>query len=218
MRLQSILTMVAGLWLAALPAFGATVSVTVTGSDGRPAENAIVELVSQTGAPDPAVTKVPVEAIVDQRDETFLPLVSLIRRNGHVVFTNNDTTMHQVYSFSDIKQFAFEIDEGQHSAPVMFDKAGVAAVGCNIHDQMITYVYVAATPWAVRTDTNGRAEISDVPAGAYRATIWHSRLVPGHSPPAIPLVVSGESAKLNASLALSADDMRRKKHMHMQSY
>ena len=201
-----------------MPALGATVSVTVTGSDGRPAENAIVELVSQTGAPDPAVTKVPGEAIVDQRDETFLPLVSLIRRNGHVVFTNNDTTMHQVYSFSDIKQFAFEIDEGQRSAPVVFDKPGVAAVGCNIHDQMITYVYVATTPWAVRTDASGRAQISDVPAGAYRATIWHPQLAPGHTPAAVPLVVSGDSARLTATLALSADDMRGKKHMHMQSY
>ena len=218
MRLQSILATAAGAWMAVLPAFGATVGVTVTGSDGRPAENAIVELVSQTATADPAVTKVPVEAIVDQRDETFLPLVSLIRRNGHVVFTNNDTTMHQVYSFSDIKQFAFEIDEGQHSAPVVFDKPGVAAVGCNIHDQMITYVYVAATPWAVRTDINGRAQIPGVPAGSYRANIWHPRLAAGHAAPAVPLMVSGESAQLNASLVLSTPDPRDKKHMHMQSY
>jgi plastocyanin len=218
MRLQSILAMAAGAWLSAQPGLGATVSVTVTGGEGHPAENAIVELIPQAGPADQTITKVPSEAIVDQREETFLPLVSLIRRNGHIVFTNNDTTMHQVYSFSDIKQFAFEIDEGQRSAPVVFDKPGVAAVGCNIHDQMITYVYVAATPWAMRTDANGRALISDVPAGAYRATIWHPQLAPGHAPTAIPLVVSGESAKLTASIALSADDMHGKKHMHMQSY
>jgi plastocyanin len=218
MRLQSILTMAAGVWLAAPLAFGATVSVTVTGSDGRPAENAIVELVSQAGVPDPAVTKVPMEAIIDQRNETFLPLVSLIRRNGHVVFTNNDTTMHQVYSFSPIKQFAFEIDEGQRSAPVVFDKPGVAAVGCNIHDQMITFVYVAATPWAVRTDANGRAQIPGVPAGSYRANIWHPRLAPGHASPVVALSVSGDSAQLIAALVLSAADARDKKHMHMQTY
>ena len=218
MRLQSILTMAAGVWLAAPLAFGATVSVTVTGSDGRPAENAIVELVSQAGVPDPAVTKVPMEAIIDQRNETFLPLVSLIRRNGHVVFTNNDTTMHQVYSFSEIKQFEFEIDQGHHSDPVVFNRSGVAAIGCNIHDQMITYVYVAATPWVGRTGEDGKVSIADVPQGSYVANIWHPRLAPGHAPPAMPLTVAGDSAKLTAAISLLAGDPHGKKRMHMQMY
>ena len=84
--------------------------------------------------------------MIDQRNETFLPLVTIVRKGGQVIFTNNDTTMHQVYSFSPIKQFDFEIDEGRHSEPVVFDKPGVASIGCNIHDHMITYVYVADTP------------------------------------------------------------------------
>jgi plastocyanin len=214
MHRRWIIAVAAGAWLAAQPAFAATVSVTVTGDDGHAAENAVVELFPQSGSA--TATKVPAEAIVDQRNETFLPLVSVIRRDGHVVFTNNDTTMHQVYSFSDIKQFAFEIDQGQRSDPVTFDKSGVAAVGCNIHDQMITYVYVASAPWAVRTDVNGHAQIADVPAGAYRATIWHPQLVPGHTPPAVAIVVSGESAKLTSSIMLSAPDPRGKAHAHMQ--
>jgi plastocyanin len=205
-------------WLVAQPALGATVSVTVTADDGRPAENTVVELLPLAEAGPLITTKVPSEAVVDQRNETFLPLVSLIRRNGRVVFTNNDTTMHQVYSFSDIKQFAFEIDEGQRSAPVVFDRAGVAAVGCNIHDHMITYVYVAATPWAVRTDSTGRAQIADVPDGTYRATIWNPQLASGKSPAPISLVVSGDMATLSASIVLSAADMRAKKHAHMQMY
>jgi plastocyanin len=218
MRRRLIIAMAAGVWLAAQSAFGATVNVTVTSDDGRPAENAVVELFPQATSAASVASKVPAEAIVDQRHETFLPLVSLIRRDGHVVFTNNDTTMHQVYSFSDIKQFAFEIDQGQRSSPVVFDKPGVAAVGCNIHDQMITYVYVATTPWVVRTGSNGQAEILDVPAGAYRAAIWHPQLAPGRSPAPIPLLVSGDNAKLTASLAFSAPDPRAKKHMHMQGY
>jgi plastocyanin len=207
--------MATGAWLAAYPGSAATVSVTVTGDQGRPAENAVVELTLQPLSALSATNKLPSEAIVDQRKETFLPLVSLIRQNGRVVFTNNDTTMHQVYSFSDIKQFAFEIDEGHKSAPVVFDKPGVAAVGCNIHDQMITYVYVAATPWAVRTDANGQGQIVDVPAGTYRASIWHPRLAPGQTPPTVPLVVSGDTAKLATTIVLSADDPHGKKHMQM---
>ncbi len=37
-------------------------------------------------------------AIIDQRHQMFLPLVVVVRRGGRVVFTNNDDTMHQVYS------------------------------------------------------------------------------------------------------------------------
>jgi plastocyanin len=217
MRRKSITAMAAGAFLAAHPALGATVDVAVTDDHGRPAENAVVELSAGAGVAQPSVANVPAEAIVDQRAETFLPLVSLIRKNGHVVFTNNDKTMHQVYSFSEIKQFAFEIDEGQRSAPVVFDKSGVAAVGCNIHDQMITYVYVVASAWAARTDAGGHAKITDVPAGTYRATIWHPQLAAGQAPATRPLVVSGDSAKLDASLVLSGADPR-KKHAHMQMY
>jgi plastocyanin len=210
--------MLTGALLAAPSGQCATVNVTVTDEDERPAENAVVELIPQAEAGPLTPTKVPAEAVVDQRKETFLPLVSLIRRNGRVMFTNNDTTMHQVYSFSDIKQFAFEIDEGQRSAPVVFDKPGVAAIGCNIHDHMITYVYVAASPWAARTDANGVAQIADVPSGTYQAVFWHPQLSRSKMPAPSELVVSGATAKLATSLVLSMADPRNKKHAHMQMY
>src|ERR1700722_19147583 len=145
------------------PSFGAAVDVSIAGTDGKPAENAVVELSPvDAGATLPA-THVPAEGIIDQRDEMFMPLVTVIRKGGHVVFTNNDKTMHQAYSFSSIKQFELEIDEGEHSAPVVFDQPGVAAIGCNIHDQMITFVYVAATPWVALTDVGGPARIGVPP-------------------------------------------------------
>lgn len=211
----------ASLWAAATAclvgshALAASVSVALTDDDGRPAENAVVELIPQSASQSLPTSKLPAQAIIDQRHETFIPLVSLIRQGGRVVFTNNDTTMHQVYSFSDIKQFAFEIDEGQRSAPIEFNKSGVSAIGCNIHDQMITYVYVAATPWAVLTDANGSARIADVPPGTYQANIWHPRLKPGQSRPAPILTVQGDSTRLATSIALSPEPA---KHMHMQMY
>lgn len=218
MRRQLINVIAAGALLAAWPVSAATVSVSVSADGGKPAENAVVELVPEQGSAGPAFTSVPAEAIIDQRNETFLPLVSVIRKGGRVTFTNNDTTMHQVYSFSDVKQFAFEIDEGQRSTPVVFDKAGVAAVGCNIHDQMITYVYVSAAPWAARTDATGHVQIVNIPPGRYRATVWHPQLASSQSLPPAPLIVAGDSAKLTLAVALSSTDPRGKKHMHKQMY
>jgi plastocyanin len=200
--------------LAAAPARAATVDIDISDQHGRPAANAVVALISQTGSPA-AGSRLPAEAVIDQRNETFIPLVTILPKGGHVVFTNNDTTMHQVYSFSPIKQFEFEIDQGRRSAPVVFDKPGVAAIGCNIHDHMITYVYVADTPWTALTDPKGRAQISGVPSGSYRAEVWHPQLLPGRPAPSAALAVNG-ATKLALAVPLLAE--APEKHMHMGSY
>jgi plastocyanin len=200
--------------VAAFPVWAATVDVQIAGADGRPAINSVVALVAQ-GDETPKSLRLPAEAVVDQRHETFLPLVTIVRKGGRVIFTNNDTTMHQVYSFSSIKQFELEVDEGHRSEPVVFDKPGVASIGCNIHDHMITYVYVADTPWAVLTDSTGRALLTDVPDGNYRVNVWHPQLIPGRPPPSPMLKVSG-STKLALTIPLLA--VAPAKHVHMGAY
>ena len=129
---------------AAAAARAGTLEIDIADSHGAPAANPVVALVP-VGNIDASNSRLPTEAIIDQRKETFIPLVTLVRQGGHVIFTNHDTTMHQVYSFSPIKQFEFEIDQGHRSEPVVFDKPGVASIGCYIHDHVISYVYVAAT-------------------------------------------------------------------------
>jgi plastocyanin len=195
-------------------ACAATLDIDVADTGGRPAANAVVSLEPQSPVATPP-TRLPAESIIDQRKETFLPLVTILRVGGHVVFTNNDTTMHQVYSFSPIKQFAFEIDQGHRSEPVVFDKSGVASIGCNIHDQMITYVFVASTPWAALTDAKGHAKIVDVPAGSYKAMVWHPQFVPGRSAPSASVAVKGDTT---VSLTVPLLSVAPTKHMHMGSY
>jgi plastocyanin len=197
------------------PALAATVTVDIADTNGHPVSGAVAGFEIQSGGAVPA-SHLPLNAVIDQRHETFIPLVTVIQKGGQIVFTNNDTTMHQVYSFSPIKQFEFEIDQGQKSQAVLFDKAGVASVGCNIHDQMITYVYVADTPWVARTDANGHATI-DVPDGVYRVSVWHPQLPPGRTQPAASLTVSGASGKFSMAIPLTAA-MPGMKHMHMGDY
>jgi plastocyanin len=206
-----------GVLLGTCPAFATTVDVTIAGTDGRPAEDAVIELSPVDAATSLPASHGPAEGTIDQRDETFLPLVTILRKGGHIVFTNNDTTMHQVYSFSAIKQFAFEIDQGQHSAPVVFNQPGVAAIGCNIHDQMITYVYVAAAPWVAMTDDKGHAHI-DVPAGSYRATIWDPQSPAGRAPPVQNVDVTANGGKLVATIALLPGPLPGKMSKHMKMY
>lgn len=202
------------LLLCTLPASAATVDVSVSDINGKAAANAVITLERQGGG-GVVTSHLPAEAAIDQRNETFIPLVTILRQGGRIVFINNDTTMHQVYSFSPIKQFAFEVDEGHRSEPVVFEKPGVAPIGCNIHDEMITYVFVSDTPWAGLTDAKGHARLAEVPPGEYRAQIWHPQLVPGRPPPTQVLDVAGDATFTFSVSLLAAPPW---KHMHMGSY
>ncbi len=198
-------------------ACAATVNINVTDAKGAPAPNAVVSL-----APVLSTISMPTRAseksVIDQRHETFIPLVVVVRKGGNVVFTNNDTTMHQVYSFSPIKQFQFEIDKGQISKPVQFYKAGVAAIGCNIHDNMVAYVDVTDAPFAVVTDASGHAEIHDVPDGAYHASLWHPQLRTGKQAASVELAVKGGSAELTLALPMTVMAMPSMNRMHKSDY
>jgi plastocyanin len=197
--------------LAGGGACAATVTVAVTDGQGRPTSDAVVALEPTAGTS--LSSRIADKAVIAQRDETFLPLVVIVKRGGSVVFTNNDSTKHQVYSFAPIKQFAFEIDQGQVSQPVFFPQSGVAAIGCNIHDQMIAYAYVTDAPLAAISDAKGIVQFNDVPAGAYRAMLWHPRLPPGRPWPQNDLKVEGTAAVLSFTVSLLPP--MGMKNMHM---
>ena len=87
------------------------------------------------------------------------------------------------------------------SAPVVFDKPGSAAIGCNIHDHMTAYVNVTDAPWANVTDQNGRTVLVGLQAGQFIATVWHPRLRPKTAPPTREFAL--ESADFSFAIALS---------------
>src|ERR1700674_4307088 len=123
---------ITALWLAlCLPAAAATFTAEISDQDGKPVINAVVSLVPDPKAPMPAAsTRLATEKTIDQRNETFLPLVTIIPKNGPILFANNDQTTHKVYSFSAAKQFEITLNRGQTSPPIAFDTLGVAALGC----------------------------------------------------------------------------------------
>jgi hypothetical protein len=56
---------------------------------------------------------------------------------------------------------------------VVFDKPGVAALGCNIHDRMSAHIIVVDTPTFARTDDKGQATF-DLPPGEHVVKAWHA--------------------------------------------
>ena len=57
-----------------------------------------------------------------------------------------------------------------------FDKAGVVALGCNIHDDMSAFIRVVDAPFAGRTTANGQVLVRDLPPGPATVTVWHPYL------------------------------------------
>ena len=197
--------------LAANLAAAADLRVLVTDQRGRPVADAVVGVLPPPGAKAPPAPPARTHT-VNQVALTFVPYIEVLRPGDKVVFHNGDRTRHHVYSFSAAKSFEFMLSPGQDSGPLSLDRAGVIAVGCNIHDSMITYLYVSEAPWIARTGADGVAAISGVPAGsAYRVQAWQPRLRPGRAPSIEENVVlaDGTTKQLAFKLSLLPDSRRQ---------
>jgi plastocyanin len=120
--------------------------------------------------------KAPLPAEIAQVNKTFVPTVTVVQTGSAVTFPNRDTVRHQVYSFSPAKVFELRLYAGVPAAPIVFDKAGLVVLGCNIHDRMVAYVMVVDTSWFGKSDASGLAKIEGMPAGDYKLVVWHPRM------------------------------------------
>lgn len=198
------LTIVATLgWLLAHTAVAGTLSVAIGDGRGKPVSDAVVEVFRVDAAmPTPAPGAAP--HVVDQRNEMFTPYVALMRPGEQVVFRNSDKTRHQVYSFSDIKRFEYVLRPGETSEPLTVDKPGVVSIGCNIHDQMVTYLFITTASLAKIAPATGVVTF-DVPPGQYTVHVWHPQLSPSDAGPKQPVSITSAPARLAVRLSLLAD-------------
>jgi len=158
------------------PAVAADLDVRVADARGGAVADAVVTAVPRAGSPPlPAQSRL---HVIDQKNETFIPYIEVFRPGDRVIFHNSDSTRHHAYSFAPARQFEFVLAPGESSAPLQLDQVGVIAVGCNIHDQMITYFYVTDAPFVARSTSDGRAHV-DLPAGSFDVRVWHPRQRPG---------------------------------------
>lgn len=156
-------------------AFSANVKGKVTDDDGNALEHAIITLVGDS--PELASTNATMPPpVMTQQDIQFNPYVLPVAAGTTVSFPNKDQVRHHVYSFSKVKRFELELYSEDEEKSVLFDREGVVALGCNIHDNMLAFIYVARSKIFAKTDSEGNADLSDVPSGTYKAYVWHPRL------------------------------------------
>jgi len=141
---------------------------------GDPVPGAVVTLHPLEGQTPPVTAIDDLEVV--QRQLQFDPGQILAPLGSAVSFPNEDATAHHVYSFSPAKVFDLRLIAGGASEAVVFDQAGVVAIGCNIHDAMVGFIHVVDTPWAAMSQSTGLVQIEAVPNGRYRMDIWHQGL------------------------------------------
>lgn len=190
--------MLGGLALGAADAARAETLRARVASRGEPVAHAVVYAVALDARGRPAPPPAPTE--IDQVDKEFVPYVSAVRVGTRIAFPNRDQIRHHVYSFSDAKTFEIPLYKGVPAAPVLFDKPGVVALGCNIHDWMRAYVFVAETPHFAVTDASGSARLA-LPSGRYAVEVWHPALKGEPEATRQEVALDGADAELGFSIA-----------------
>ncbi len=160
--------------LAAILLLGASASASelefrVVDEAGAPLEHAVVTLrvSGEKAAPDTS------DVAVSQTNQQFNPRVLVVARGSRVRFPNRDITQHHVYSFSEAKTFELELYSGDDVQPVEFPDTGIVALGCNIHDWMLGYVYVTDDAQFAVTGADGRVSFDVDVAEVETVTFWH---------------------------------------------
>ncbi len=162
---------------ATMPLFATPLSVRVVDTSGRPVRDAVVTLYPSGNARTPHSSG---HYVVSQQNVQFHPFVTIVPVGADVSFPNLDPTKHHVYSFSPAKKFELKLFAKDQSRTVHFDKPGVVALGCNIHDQMSAFIVVTDSAWTARTNAQGIAAFNDAPSVPGRLIVWHPYLrVPG---------------------------------------
>lgn len=179
---------------AAAPALAAKLQVQVQDDTGRPLSEAVVFLESREAQ---AAVKPLQGAEVAQINKQFDPQVRVVTVGTAVNFPNQDTVRHQVYSFSPTKTFELKLYAGTTANPVVFDKPGIAVLGCNIHDKMVAWIVVVETPYFGRSGADGKFQLDNIPPGNYRLRIWHANLPVGAPALDQPLALAAAGGNLS---------------------
>ncbi len=115
----------------------------------------------------------PGRAVMDQRNETFVPRLLAVPTGTVVDFPNSDLTYHNVFSLSRARRFDLGRYAAGKSKAVRFDRPGIVRVFCDIHSHMSAFVVVFNHPYFRVTDADGRYRIDQVPPGTYTIVGWY---------------------------------------------
>jgi plastocyanin len=113
--------------------------------------------------------------VLDQKNLRFHPQVLPILAGTTVDFPNRDNLFHNVFSYSQTKEFDLGRYPKDDSRSVRFDRPGVVRVYCDIHSQMNATIMVLSHPFFATPNDEGSYVIRGIPEGNYSIVLWVDR-------------------------------------------
>ena len=184
----------------------ASLQVVVLDRDGKPAPDAVVVVTpSVRGTPK---SRPPMNAVINQEKMQFIPAVTVVGVGATVRFVNNDAWNHHVRmslpgSAPGAVSAATEGNalllpgktEGKppSGADLVMDRVGATGaslLGCFIHGSMRGHIYVADSPWTVKTGDTGIVTFDDLPEGPVVVKVWHGAQILDKAPQSVTLTAT----------------------------
>ncbi len=113
------------------------------------------------------------EAIITQRQQTFIPHVLPVTKGTTVYLLNEDEFFHNIYSLTPGSRFNIGRKPPGNPYPIKIKKNGPIKLACDIHPHMSAIILSLDTPFFTRVASDKTFTINDLPAGSYRLEVYH---------------------------------------------
>ncbi len=110
--------------------------------------------------------------------KAYQPRVLPVLAGEPVQFPNRDRILHNVFSVSGDNAFDLGLYGRGKSAAHTFEEPGLVRVFCNVHRDMVGFLWVLESPHFVNPDSEGRFTLANLPPGPGTLTVWHERAEP----------------------------------------
>jgi plastocyanin len=156
---------------------GAAPAATITGrvktSGGQPLGEAYVYLDGMRSSARGHTVE------IKQRDKQFAPRVVVVQLGTKLLFPNQDTVIHNVFSTAPGNSFDLgSVKGGETSPPIVLLKPGPVEIFCNIHSKMRADVLVVPNSHWTRVAADGSFSLPGVPTGTRKVVLWSPALKP----------------------------------------
>lgn len=140
-------------------------------------KNVLVSILNVPAGKGKEISAMGADFTLDQTGCQFSPHVQLVPVGATLQILNNDGILHNIHTYSKINK-SMNIAQPRFKKKMtrVFDAAEIVSVKCDVHGWMSGFIVVVDHPYHRLSDSEGRFELTDVPAGVYQVQFWHENL------------------------------------------